>query len=132
MVALDKHTGELVWKTSVGTTTGGDVWTARAIDDLDGDGFADVIAGSFDTFAYAMNGLNGHLIWTFPTNYRVYSVYPAGDLNRDGYPEVVVGNQNLSGANNIVVHVLNGGSVAVFCDGFESGDLDGWSGIHPR
>ncbi len=131
VIVLDGATGELVWKTTVGTTNGGDVWTARAIDDLDGDGFVDVIAGSFDTFAYAMNGVDGHFIWTFSTGYRVYSIYPAGDLNDDGFPEVVVGNQNLNGANNIVVHVLNGGFVVVFDDGFDGGDAEGWSATFP-
>jgi outer membrane protein assembly factor BamB len=129
---LDGLTGAERWKTSVGTANGGDVWVARAIDDLDGDGIQDVIAGSFDTNVYAMDGKNGTILWTFPTGYRVYSVYPVGDLTGDGIPEVVVGNQNLSGANNIVVHVLDGGAaLTVFADGFESGDTSAWSATVP-
>ena len=62
---LDGATGTLVWKTTVGTTNGGDVWTARGIDDLNGDGFADVIAGSFDQHVYALNGLNGDVFWAY-------------------------------------------------------------------
>lgn len=130
---LDGLTGEQLWKTSVGTTNGGDVWVARAIADLNGDGIQDVIAGSFDTVAYAMDGKNGTILWTFPTGYRVYSIYPVGDLTGDGVPEVVVGNQNLSGANNIVVHVLDGGAAwpTLFEDGFESGDTSAWSSTVP-
>jgi outer membrane protein assembly factor BamB len=111
VIVLNGLTGAQAWKTTVGTLNGGDVWTARAIDDLNGDGFQDVIAGSFDTYAYAMDGTDGTVLWSYPTNYRVYSVYPVGDLNADGTPEVVVGNQNLSGALLEVVHVLDGSDV---------------------
>jgi outer membrane protein assembly factor BamB len=131
VIVLSGLTGEQVWKTTVGTLNGGDVWTARAIDDISGDGIQDVIAGSFDTYAYAFDGVDGSLIWQFPTNYRVYSIYPVGDLNDDGYPDVVVGNQNLSGSNNIVVHVLSGGSSVLLVDGFDSGNFDGWSSTGP-
>lgn len=132
VTVLNGLTGALVWKTAVGTTNGGDVWTARAIDDLDGDGFEDVIAGSFDTFVYAMSGIDGAVLWTYATGNRVYSVFPAGDLNGDGISEVVVGNQNLSGSSLEVVHVLNGGAAAeVFIDGFEDGLLSAWSASFP-
>lgn len=133
VIVLNGLNGELVWKTTVGTLNGGDVWTARAIDDLNGDGNQDVIAGSFDTNVYAMSGKTGAVLWTYPTGYRVYSVYPVGDLTGDGIPEVAVGNQNLSGASLEVVHVLDGGAAwpAIFDDGFESGDTGGWSGTGP-
>lgn len=132
VTVLDGLTGELVWKTTVGTTNGGDVWTARAIDDLDGDDFEDVIAGSFDTNVYAMSGVDGAVLWTYPTGNRVYSVYPASDLNGDGLSEVAVGTQNLSGSSLEVVHVLDGGAAAViFIDGFESGSPSAWSTVFP-
>lgn len=132
VTVLNGLTGALVWKTTVGTTNGGDVWTARAIDDLDGDGFEDVIAGSFDTNVYAMSGTDGAVIWTYPTGNRVYSVFPAGDLTGDGFSEVVVGNQNLSGSPLEVVHVLDGGAAAVvFIDGFEDGSTEAWSTVFP-
>jgi outer membrane protein assembly factor BamB len=51
----------------------------------------DVVAGSFDTCAYAMDGTDGAVLWSYPTDNRVYSIYPVGDLNADGTPGVVVG-----------------------------------------
>ena len=132
VTVLNGFTGALVWKTAVGTTNGGDVWTARAIGDLDGDGFEDVIAGSFDTYVYAMSGATGAVLWTYPTGNRVYSVAPVGDLTDDGIPEVVVGNQNLSGGALEVVHVLNGRAAGVvFIDGFEDGSTSAWSTVFP-
>ncbi|PWB69745.1 MAG: hypothetical protein C3F15_14670 [Holophagae bacterium] len=116
VIVLNGFTGGQVWKTTVGTLNGGDVWTARAIDDLNADGFQDVVAGSFDTYAYAMDGTDGTMLWSYPTGYRVFSIYPVGDLNGDFTPEVVVGNQNQSGSLLEVVHVLDGSDIPVVPD----------------
>ncbi len=125
-IVLDGADGTLHWRTTVGTLNGGDVWTVRAIDDLNNDGNQDVIAGSFDYHVYAMDGVDGTVLWSYDTGNRVFSVYPAGDLDGDGRPEVVVGTQDTN--DNVVVHVLSGGGVmAIFADGFESGDTSMWS-----
>jgi outer membrane protein assembly factor BamB len=127
---LDGSDGTEVWKTTVGTLNGGNVWTARAISDLDGDGSDDVIAGSFDAHAYAMDGRDGEILWAFDTGNRVLSVSPVGDLDGDGRPEVAVGTQDTT--NNVVVHVLSGGSPwTIFADGFESGDTSAWTTAIP-
>lgn len=105
-IVLDGGDGSLVWKTTVGTTNGGDVWTARAIDDVNGDGRQDVAAGSFDTFVYAMDGDSGEIFWAFGTGNRIYSVDGVGDLNGDGRPEVAAGTQDTS--NSRVFHLLEG------------------------
>ncbi len=131
VILLDGADGSQVWKTVVGTTNGGDVWTARAIDDLNGDGGQDVIAGSFDYHVYALDGDDGTIFWAFNTDNRIYSVYPVGDLNADGRPEVAVGTQDTN--NSIVLHVLEGdsGIDTIFGDGFESGDTSAWSTTVP-
>ena len=103
---LSGANGSLVWKRTVGTTNGGDVWTARAIDDVNGDGRQDVIAGSFDYYVYALDGDSGEVFWAYFTGNRVFSVYPTGDLNGDGWPDVVAGTQDTN--NNVVLHVLEG------------------------
>ena len=126
---LEGKDGAEIWKTTVGTTNGGDVWTARGIADLDGDGINDVVAGSFDLHAYAMSGVDGSILWSYNTGNRVFSIAPAGDLDGDGSPEVVVGTQDTS--SSVVVYVLKGGEGALFADGFESGNTSAWSTVSP-
>jgi outer membrane protein assembly factor BamB len=128
---LDGATGTRVWRTPVGTTNGGDVWSARAIADLDGDGHQDVVAGSFDYHVYALDGETGRVLWAYDTGNRVFSVYPIGDLDGDGRPEVVAGTQDTH--SNVVVYVLDGDGGVLFEDGFESGDTTAWSStVTPR
>ena len=109
-----------MWKTTVGTLNGGDVWTAQAMDDVNGDGNADVIAGSFDTNVYALDGDSGAVLWSFNTGNRAFSVYPVGDLNGDGRPEVAAATQDTT--NSVVLHVIEGDSglpdpPATYCAG---------------
>jgi hypothetical protein len=129
VIVLDGENGEQIWKTTVGTTNGGDVWTARGIPDVNGDGVNDVIAGSFDLHAYAMSGTDGEVLWSYNTGNRVFSVAPVGDLDGDGGPEVAVGTQDTS--SSVVVYVIDGGEGRVFADGFESGDTGAWSAVSP-
>ena len=105
------------------------MWTARGISDLDGDGIDDVVAGSFDLHAYAMSGSDGEVLWSYNTGNRVFSIAPVGDLDGDGSADVVIGTQDTS--NNIVVHVVSGGTGAIFNDDFETGDTGSWSGVVP-
>jgi outer membrane protein assembly factor BamB len=128
VTVLSGADGSLVWKTTVPDLygNGGDVWSARAIDDLDGDGLQDVIAGSFNNHVYAMSGVDGTIRWAFNTpGNRVYTVMPVADLNRDGRPDVAVGTQETVDLSD-VVFVLSG-EPPLFADGFESGDTGAWT-----
>lgn len=129
---LDGATGARLWKRTVGTLNGGDVWTARPVGDLNGDGFDDVVAGSFDTYVYALSGRNGVPFWSYPTGNRVFSVHGLGDLNGDGVPEVGAATQDTT--SSTVAFVLDGDAGAVlplFADDFENGAAVGWSAIAP-
>jgi len=132
VIVLSGADGSQVWKTTVPDLygNGGDVWTARAIDDLDGDGVQDVIAGSFNNHVYAMNGVDGTILWAFNTpGNRVYTVMPLGDLNHDGRPEVGVGTQEWVDFSDVLFVLW--GEPPLFADDFESGNTDGWSFTEP-
>ncbi len=57
--------------------------------DLDGDGMKEVVAGSYDGYAYLLDG-RGNLIWKFYTLCPTYSVY-AADVTPDYGKEVLLG-----------------------------------------
>ncbi|MFO1053786.1 MAG: hypothetical protein U1F36_16340 [Planctomycetota bacterium] len=71
--------------------------------DVNADGFADVIGGAYTSDAAAVDGgqavvwsgRDGSVLWTFSgtqsTQYLGWSVAGAGDVDRDGFSDVVVG-----------------------------------------
>ena len=132
VIVLSGVDGSLVWKTTVPDLygNGGDVWSARAIDDLDGDGVQDVIAGSFNNHVYAVNGVDGAVLWAFNTpGNRVYTVMPVGDLNHDGRPEVAVGTQEWVDLSDVVFVLW--GEPPLFADDLESGTTGAWTFTQP-
>ncbi|MBN1295536.1 PQQ-like beta-propeller repeat protein [bacterium] len=103
---LNGATGVSFWTTPTGTLNGGDVWTVHSIDDVNFDGYDDVLAGSFDTYAYCVSGLDGTILFQYLTSNRLYSMYPAGDLDGDGIPDCLAGTQDTT--NVTVVHAFTG------------------------
>jgi hypothetical protein len=58
-----------------------------------------------------------------------YSVASAGDVNGDGYEDVIVGAPNPGGSG--MAMVFYGRGPWIFYDSFESGWLDAWSRAVP-
>lgn len=78
--------------------------SSAAIGDINGDGKAEVVIGSFDGNVYAAAGATGQPVWPqpFKTGYWVWSSAALGDIDRDGQTEVVIG------SNDHNLYVLNG------------------------
>ena len=64
-------------------------YSSPATIDVDGDGTADVVAGSYDVVA--LKGTDGSLLWRGESEDRVWPGIAIGDLNADGRPAIVVG-----------------------------------------
>jgi outer membrane protein assembly factor BamB len=83
--------GTQIWTYS----TGGSVWSVDAIEDIDGDGYDDVIAGTWYGGDRVL-ALSGHssvtpdLIWEASVGYPVMKVVTCSDLNDDGYQDIIV------------------------------------------
>lgn len=78
--------------------------SSAAIGDINGDGRAEVVIGSFDHHVYAVSGATGRPVWPqpFKTGYWVWSSAAIGDIDNDGQVEVVIG------SNDQYLYVLNG------------------------
>jgi outer membrane protein assembly factor BamB len=117
LISLDGATGNLYWRTEVGTLNGGDVWTIDNCPDVDGDGIDEVVGGSFDYNVYLCSGVDGEILWQFYTNNRLKSVRAAGDLNGDGYCDIIAGTQYTYTPNSGKMFAISGGaSPDVFID----------------
>ena len=108
--------------------------------DVDGDGFADLLVGARHDdnnsgSAWVFSGANGSVLYTFsgdsPGDSFGKSVSGAGDVNGDGFADLIVGAQgddnNGSGSGSARVFSGFDGSVLYTFDGDSSGDDFGFS-----
>ncbi|MCX8178702.1 MAG: PQQ-binding-like beta-propeller repeat protein [Candidatus Aenigmarchaeota archaeon] len=81
--------GTLNWTFAI--STGGRIQSSPSIIDLNFDGVNDVLVGCSDSRIYALNGLNGNVIWSYKVNAYIFSSPAIADINSDGTNDFVFG-----------------------------------------
>ena len=105
--------GRLIWSYD----TGNDLWWVSSINDINGDGINDVVAGNWGGKVIALSGQNGDLLWERVVSNVVMKVVPIGDVSGDGIEDVAVG----SWSNK--VEALSGNNGNVLWTVYTSGDV---------
>ncbi|NIM97659.1 MAG: hypothetical protein GTO24_06135 [candidate division Zixibacteria bacterium] len=116
---------------------GASVHDVAAIEDVNGDGIQDVLAGVWDGKVYCRSGVGGGHIWSYlvGTYDYIMRVVPIDDVDEDGIQDVLVGSWKnaiicLSGVDgslicSYTVGTLNGGDVWSV-DGIDDLNGDGY------
>lgn len=99
--------------------------------DIDGDGRPELAIGCYDNHVYVLNGEDGSLCWSYLASGYVGAPTCLGDLNNDGFLEVVFAAYNVVGAlshtGSLLWSVSTGGDVfrgAAIADVDGNGVLD--------
>jgi hypothetical protein len=109
-------TGDVLWSTFIYAGAVYDQNSLSTIDDIDGDGFRDVIVGTAwgDRSIIALSGKTGQQIWKHDSHEYgdggwVYQVDARYDYNNDGFPDVLAATGNDgNGTGPVRVYCLNG------------------------
>lgn len=97
---VDGYTQTQIWSTPLPVASN---VNGMANGDLNGDDIPDVVVpgSSSDQNVYALNGMNGSILWAFHTGGEVNCLQVA-DMNNDGQNDVI------AGADDNIVYIING------------------------
>ncbi len=109
---LNGSNGNIYWSFSEGDN----FWSVDIINDLDGDGKYEVLAGNqVPGKVYCFSGNSGNIIWSYDAQRLIYSIRATHDINFDGYPDVIAGTQAPNNQNAFLLAICGGTpSVSVY------------------
>ncbi|MEZ4405651.1 MAG: FG-GAP-like repeat-containing protein [Polyangiales bacterium] len=103
---------------TISTADGYGAYVVAGLGDVNGDGYSDVVTGSYSNRARVYYGSAAGLVTTTNTlltgsaSYFGYTLSSLGDANGDGYADLLVGSYTTSTSYNRV-NVFNGGASAI-------------------
>jgi len=107
VLAIDGLTGDIIWQAPCKDQ----IFGSPTFNDINSDNIKDVIIGGRSSQLYALNGVNGDMIWQY--NPEKYSTHPTLKYaNKNFYNSVLVPDCNGDGIEDILIS--NGGNHAVF------------------
>ncbi len=87
VLGINGINGAILWEY---TTAGTAVWALEQISDITEDGIPDIIAGSFNGVYYLMDATDGTMEYSGSLgNALILDFWAAGDLNNDGFSDIV-------------------------------------------
>ena len=99
IIAVNGANGSIVWDYA---TAGTSVWALEQISDITGNGIPDLMAGSFNGFYYLMDITNGNVEYSGSLGgVLIIDFWQAGDLNNDGYIDIIPANSTSPNARAI-------------------------------
>lgn len=110
---LSGTNGDSLW--AFGTDNS--VWDVEQIQDVNGSGFDDCLAGGWADSVFCLEGQDGSLIWACDIGTTVMEVVPCRDLDGDSVMDVVVGSWSSS------VYTLSGADGSIIWTGSVGADV---------
>jgi outer membrane protein assembly factor BamB len=92
MYALWGNNGTTLWYSDLPTDS---MYHGCSFADLDQDEKPELVIGSYDNHLYIFNGEDGSLAWQYIAPYYIGAPTSIGDLNNDGYYEIICTSYNI-------------------------------------
>ncbi len=87
VIGINGANGQVMWTFN---TSGTAVFALAQLDDINGDGIPDIIAGSFNGNYYLMNPVNGDVLAQgYLGNNLILQLLPLDDVNNDGFIDIL-------------------------------------------